>query len=172
MRLLAGVRAAAARLRTSPSTRALRRASHRLATAVAYDPFRLRRGATYESLPITVQKIYAYYRRMDSRGLVQGLVFGWHWLYRRYCACVIPLFAPQSGDSCLLRVSALGHLLFVFTSWYDSTKLARIETSCSEIGRIQLLRRKRACERLESRWSQSPIASVRNLSPAQCQPLG
>ncbi|GBP85564.1 hypothetical protein EVAR_67741_1 [Eumeta japonica] len=59
----------------------------------------------------------------------------WHWLYRRYCACVIPLFAPQSGDSCLLRVSALGHL-FVFTSWYDSTKLARIETSCSEIGRI------------------------------------
>ncbi|GBP68671.1 hypothetical protein EVAR_47677_1 [Eumeta japonica] len=60
----------------------------------------------------------------------------WHWLYRRYCACVIPLFAPQSDDSCLLRVSALGHLLFVFTSWYDSMKLARIETSCSEIGRI------------------------------------
>ncbi|GBO99802.1 hypothetical protein EVAR_74212_1 [Eumeta japonica] len=41
----------------------------------------------------------------------------WHWLYRRYCACVIPLFAPQSGDLCLLRVSALGHFLFVFTSW-------------------------------------------------------
>ncbi|GBP01018.1 hypothetical protein EVAR_2297_1 [Eumeta japonica] len=48
-----------------------------------------------------------------------------------------PLFAPQSGDSCLFRVLALGHLLFVFTSWYDSTKLARIETSCSEIGRIR-----------------------------------
>ncbi|GBP11505.1 hypothetical protein EVAR_92989_1 [Eumeta japonica] len=51
-------------------------------------------------------------------------------------ACLIPLFAPKSGDSCQLRVSALGHLLFVFTSWYDSTKLARIEASCSEIGRI------------------------------------
>ncbi|GBP30255.1 hypothetical protein EVAR_94565_1 [Eumeta japonica] len=67
---------------------------------------------------------------------VQQLASRWHWLYRRYCACVIPLFAPQSGDSCLLRVLALGHLLIVFTSWYDSTKLARIETSCSEIGRI------------------------------------
>ncbi|GBP25016.1 hypothetical protein EVAR_94311_1 [Eumeta japonica] len=61
----------------------------------------------------------------------------WYCLHRRYCVCVIPLFAPQSDDSCLLRVSALGHLLFVFTSWYDSTKLARIETSCSEIGRIR-----------------------------------
>ncbi|GBP80114.1 hypothetical protein EVAR_55932_1 [Eumeta japonica] len=67
----------------------------------------------------------------------QQLASRWHWLYRRYCACVIPLCAPQSGDSCLLRLSALGHLLFVFTSWHDSTKLARIETSCSEIGRIQ-----------------------------------
>ncbi|GBP19730.1 hypothetical protein EVAR_8890_1 [Eumeta japonica] len=35
----------------------------------------------------------------------------WHWLYQRYCACVIPLFAPRSGDSCPLRVSTLGHLL-------------------------------------------------------------
>ncbi|GBP75986.1 hypothetical protein EVAR_32237_1 [Eumeta japonica] len=42
---------------------------------------------------------------------IQQLASRWHWLYRRYCACVIPLFAPQSGDSCLLRVSALGHLL-------------------------------------------------------------
>ncbi|GBP86240.1 hypothetical protein EVAR_57361_1 [Eumeta japonica] len=71
----------------------------------------------------------------QSRGL-QQLASRWHGLYRRYCACVIPLFAPQSGDSCLLRVSALEHILFVFASWYDSTKLARIETSCSEIGRI------------------------------------
>ncbi|GBP60036.1 hypothetical protein EVAR_44246_1 [Eumeta japonica] len=28
--------------------------------------------------------------------LVQQLASRWHWLYRRYCACVIPLFAPQS----------------------------------------------------------------------------
>ncbi|GBP81202.1 hypothetical protein EVAR_58040_1 [Eumeta japonica] len=70
-------------------------------------------------------------------GIAFQLASRWHWLYRRYCACVIPLFAPQSGDSCLLRVSALGHLLFVFTSWYDSMKLARIETSCSEIGQIR-----------------------------------
>ncbi|GBP23193.1 Dorsal-ventral patterning protein Sog [Eumeta japonica] len=41
----------------------------------------------------------------------QQLASRWHWLYRRYCACVIPLVAPQSGVSCLLRVSALGHLL-------------------------------------------------------------
>ncbi|GBP49597.1 hypothetical protein EVAR_97894_1 [Eumeta japonica] len=38
---------------------------------------------------------------------VQQLASRWHWLYRRYCECVIPLFAPQSGDSCLLRVSAI-----------------------------------------------------------------
>ncbi|GBP95091.1 hypothetical protein EVAR_69018_1 [Eumeta japonica] len=47
---------------------------------------------------------------------VQQLASRWHWLYRRYCACdyacargLYPL-RPQSGDSCLLRVSALGHL--------------------------------------------------------------
>ncbi|GBP36773.1 hypothetical protein EVAR_28114_1 [Eumeta japonica] len=51
-----------------------------------------------------------------STMIVQQLASRWHWLYRRYCACVIPLFATQSGDSCLLRVSALGHLLFVLTS--------------------------------------------------------
>ncbi|GBP17556.1 hypothetical protein EVAR_12266_1 [Eumeta japonica] len=41
----------------------------------------------------------------------QQLASRWHWLYRRYCACVIPLLAPQSGDPCLLRVSVLRHLL-------------------------------------------------------------
>ncbi|GBP85569.1 hypothetical protein EVAR_64560_1 [Eumeta japonica] len=82
--------------------------------------------------------------RCGDLALLQQLASRWHWLYRRYCACVIPLFAQQFGDSCLLRVSALGHLLFVFTSWYDSTKLARIETTCSEIERIrnQLFMRK------------------------------
>ncbi|GBP68729.1 Uncharacterized protein F54F2.9 [Eumeta japonica] len=77
-----------------------------------------------------------YVRACTRAWLKSQLASRWHWLYRRYCACVIPLFAPQSGDSCLLRVSALWHLLFVFTSWYDSTKLARIETSCSKIGRL------------------------------------
>ncbi|GBP54238.1 hypothetical protein EVAR_43263_1 [Eumeta japonica] len=51
-----------------------------------------------------------YWNTCLQLSLVQQLASRWHWLYRRYCACVIPLFAPQSGDSCLLRVSALGHL--------------------------------------------------------------
>ncbi|GBP78144.1 hypothetical protein EVAR_99178_1 [Eumeta japonica] len=44
----------------------------------------------------------------SDRHSVQQLASRWHWLYRRYCACVIPLFAPQSGDSCLLRLEGPG----------------------------------------------------------------
>ncbi|GBP16980.1 hypothetical protein EVAR_101994_1 [Eumeta japonica] len=59
---------------------------------------------------------------------VQQLASRWHWLYRRYCACVIPLFAPQSGDSCLLRVSEFPADSVIVERWTDAIRSSRQES--------------------------------------------